>query len=165
MLLKEATPPTANVEPTTAVPVTDKSCLTVAFPPTTKLRAIPAPPAVIKEPLVVDVEFVVVLNASAPAFISVDPSVLKNVTLVPVAESLTRSIYNEFPLIYKSAKGFDSDPKLTPDPTGIIEPAGDIVPLTDSELINMVSPNTVAVVPTIKFLAIAAPPAACKAFD
>ena len=118
----------------------------------------PAPPAVIREPVMVDVEFVVALNDNDPAFIKVDPDVLENVMVVPVVEVTTRPMYNELPLRYKSANGFEGEPSVIPVPVGRIGPP------IDSDPNNSALPNIVAVVPTIKFLATAAPPAACKAF-
>ena len=84
LLMIDATPATDNVESTTAVPVTDKFCCIVTLLPTYKLPRIPAPPATCNAPVVELVDTVVSLNASDPARIIDEPSVLETVKSVPV---------------------------------------------------------------------------------
>ena len=83
--------------------------------------------------------------------------------MVPVEDNTTAPTYKELPVRNKSLKGLDVDPRLSPLDKGMRGPPRLVCPFTVRELFNIVSPNTVAVVPTIKFLAMAAPPAICRA--
>ena len=131
--------------------------------PIYKSLATPIPPLTTSAPVLVDVELVISVNCADAVTNLTELTVLENNTVVPVDDNTTLPMYKELPLKYKSLNGLDAEPRLRPDVIGTNGPPKFVCPVTVREFCSSVFPKIVAVVPTIKFLAIATPPATCKA--